>query len=332
MKRKNKGFTLVETLLVVGFVALASVGVYVIFNKAQAINVANDEAILLNGFKKDIEESYNGAPTYAGLDNISLNTNRITPLQLRDDTAGNIVNRFGGNVTVSPIAYGGVPNVGFRINYPGVSKSSCPILAMNSLNDFDIIIVNGSTIKGIGVNNISPSALTSACSSGSASASTLEFQTISTAKHSLALASAPPAFNPLPGTEFEDETSQTICDFNDAGYTYGSGTIPYSARNMVLFYYESVDNNIGRCINYSEYGTWINSIQAYKSTYPLMSYQDIVINYVGPNIVNTYSSSPSKATRISQANSACQTAANAQIATGRIATYKQYSRNKCLID
>ena len=40
----KKAFTLVELLLVVGAVALAGVGIYVAYNKAQETSFAEDEA------------------------------------------------------------------------------------------------------------------------------------------------------------------------------------------------------------------------------------------------------------------------------------------------
>ena len=41
--RKRKGFTLVEILLVVGFIALAGIGIYTVYTKVQMSNAALQE-------------------------------------------------------------------------------------------------------------------------------------------------------------------------------------------------------------------------------------------------------------------------------------------------
>lgn len=49
--KKKKGFTLIEILLVVGFIALAVIGVYIVYDKFQTTHNVNQEVRDLNLLK-----------------------------------------------------------------------------------------------------------------------------------------------------------------------------------------------------------------------------------------------------------------------------------------
>ena len=115
-KKKNKGFTLVEVLLVVGFIALAGIGVYTLYSKVQMSNTALAEGKNLDTIRAGVKNLFGGTQNYTDVKNAVLNDARITPDTMRPipynagDTS--ITNSFGGAVTVAPVSLGGGNNNG----------------------------------------------------------------------------------------------------------------------------------------------------------------------------------------------------------------------------
>ena len=66
-KKAARGFTLIEILLVVGFIALAGIGIYVVYNKVQTGNAANTEARNLDTLRAGVKNLYGASVNYAGI-------------------------------------------------------------------------------------------------------------------------------------------------------------------------------------------------------------------------------------------------------------------------
>ena len=77
--KQSKGFTLVEILLVVGFIALAGVGIYATYNKVQVSNQANVESRNIDTIRAGIKGLYGSKSAYTGLTNTVINQAKITP-------------------------------------------------------------------------------------------------------------------------------------------------------------------------------------------------------------------------------------------------------------
>ncbi|MDD2840131.1 MAG: type 4 pilus major pilin [Rickettsiales bacterium] len=161
-KIKSKGFTLVEILLVVGFIALASVGVYTIYSKVQTANSANAESRNLDTIRAGIKNLYGASPNYAGLTPAVANNAKITPEAMRA-TATTIVNTFGGTVGIAPTNLGTGTNNGFRITYPLVTDDVCTKLVTTGGAQFDQVTVGATVVKAFGTNVINPATVTTAC-------------------------------------------------------------------------------------------------------------------------------------------------------------------------
>ena len=88
MKNLNKksGFTLVEILLVVGFVALAGIGIYTVYSKVQTSNMALQEGKNLDTLRAGIKNLYAGRQRHTGLNNTVVNDARITPDSMRESS------------------------------------------------------------------------------------------------------------------------------------------------------------------------------------------------------------------------------------------------------
>jgi type II secretory pathway pseudopilin PulG len=162
-KKKNKGFTLVEILLVVGFIALASVGVYTIYSKVQTANSANAESRNLDTIRAGIKNLYGASPNYTGITATVVNQAKITPEAMRDATPAGITNTFGGTVTIDPVNLGTGTANGFRITYPLVTDVVCTKLVTTGGAQFDQVTVGTTVIKTFGTNKMDPADAAAAC-------------------------------------------------------------------------------------------------------------------------------------------------------------------------
>lgn len=165
---KKKGFTLVEILLVVGFIALAGIGIYAVYNKVQMSNSALNESRNINLIKAGIKNLYGSSQGYTGLTNSVLNDARATPDSMRAipyvAADANINNSFGGAVTVLPVTLGGAGlNNGFQIAYPKVPGAVCSRLVTMMDKNIEQITVAGTVVKTYGTGNLNVVTLASQC-------------------------------------------------------------------------------------------------------------------------------------------------------------------------
>lgn len=171
-QKKNRGFTLVEILLVVAFIAVGGLAVYVTYNKVSSGGQANTEARNLGTLQAGVKGLYGGSSNYTGITNSVLNDGRVTPDSMRAipyvSGATAINNTFGGTVTVLPITLaGGNTNNGFQITYARVPGAVCSKLVTNAEKAFDQITVNGEVVKAFGTGQLNIGLLTTGCSGGS---------------------------------------------------------------------------------------------------------------------------------------------------------------------
>lgn len=152
LKKKSKGFTLVEILLVVGFIALAGIGIYTIYAKVQVSNQANQESRNLDTLRAGVKSLYASRPSFLGVTNTVANNARVTPDNMRTDDAAAIINSFGGAVTVEPVNLGGGTNNGLRIIYTEVPSAVCSKLVTSAGVQFNSVHVAGTEVKKFGSN------------------------------------------------------------------------------------------------------------------------------------------------------------------------------------
>lgn len=172
-KKVARGFTLVEVLLVVGFIALASIGVYIVYNKVQTGNAANTEARNIDTLRAGVKNIYGGSTNYNGLTTQVALDARIVPDSMRTTAtgAGAITNSFGGQVTLASAPFNGVADTAFAITYNNVPGDVCSKLTTTAGAGFNIVTVNGSSVKDTSKattgNNLNVATTASSCKADS---------------------------------------------------------------------------------------------------------------------------------------------------------------------
>ncbi|MBA4242235.1 MAG: type IV pilin [Sphingobacteriaceae bacterium] len=167
--KKNKGgFSLIELLLVVGFIALVSLGVYTVYSKVQTSQAANTEARNLDTIRAGIKNLYGASQNYVGLTNVVINDARVTPDSMRAVPvvagAAAINNTFGGAVTVVPVNLGTGANNGFQITYAAVPGDVCTKLVTTAGRAFDTVGVGAvGNVKAFGTGNLNVVQATATC-------------------------------------------------------------------------------------------------------------------------------------------------------------------------
>lgn len=167
IKATGKGFTLVEILLVVGFIALAGIGIYTVYTKVQMSNAAFQEGKNLDTIRAGTKNLFGGTQNYQNISNAVLNDARITPDSMRpipyQQGATSITNSFGGVVKVEAAALGGGTNNGFRVTYPKVPGAVCAKLVTGAGTGWDQITVDGQVVKTFGTGNLDIVNMTKQC-------------------------------------------------------------------------------------------------------------------------------------------------------------------------
>jgi len=178
-RKQKRGFTLIELLLVVGFIAVAGIGIYTVYNNVTLNNAANTENRNIDTIRAGVKNLFAGAPTTAGLTNTVVNNAAITPKNMITTGSPTVItNSFGGAVTVTPIALI-VANDGFRITYPAVPGAVCTKLVTGTGSQFEHVIVGTTTVKALGTNtSINIAATTTACAGDTGTGVTILFDSL----------------------------------------------------------------------------------------------------------------------------------------------------------
>lgn len=166
-KRKASGFSLIELLLVIGFIAGALVLAFVTYPKVQATNRANVESQHITVFSGGIKNLYSTAQNFATLSNGVLLRAKIVPDDLQTDGASSITNIWGGAIIIGPDA---TERLRYTILYEGVPRSECVKLSTSVAVNFLKLDVNGTAIfdrVGSGGSvNLDPALVSEKCTDG----------------------------------------------------------------------------------------------------------------------------------------------------------------------
>jgi type II secretory pathway pseudopilin PulG len=161
-KKKQKGFTLVEILLVVGFISLASIAIYEVFNAASTTSKARDEMWQLEELANKIKANYSVVADYTGVTQATVLANNYAPVKMIN--GGALTNSFGGNVLITPSTIGGgTANNSFMITSTIVPGNVCPKLVSLGSQYFHMVRINGMIIKDVNTLQISPTNLAAWC-------------------------------------------------------------------------------------------------------------------------------------------------------------------------
>jgi len=150
-KSKSKGFTLIEILLVVGFIALAGIGVYIVYDKvttSQAVNTENRNVDTIRAGAKNI---YAGAKDYTGISQAVLANAKVVPDSMLT-TSGTppsttINSSFGGTIAVAPVAFNGGTNNAFTLTFSAVPADVCSRFVTTAAASFNKVVAGAQTVK-----------------------------------------------------------------------------------------------------------------------------------------------------------------------------------------
>lgn len=152
----QRGFSLVELLLVLGVLAILLVAMFVVYPQVRASQQASREASHAIMLQAGIRSAFAPRSQYAALGAMNsgqgeafVNRSRIAPATMNDgDSSVNTLKSSWGPVLVhtntgSYAGYG--PNRMFVIRYMEVPRAACVDFVTNTISKFDVVRLNTTT-------------------------------------------------------------------------------------------------------------------------------------------------------------------------------------------
>lgn len=144
MKKKSKGFSLLEIILVLAVAAGFIIGVFSLLSKSQMSAKANQEARNILALQSEIQRMYQGQPNYNGLTTTLLVQGKLVPesmLATPGSANSDILNSFGGKVLT------GIVTTGFTLSYYAIPAEACAKIIPAVSSSFNSIVINNATVK-----------------------------------------------------------------------------------------------------------------------------------------------------------------------------------------
>lgn len=141
-RAKSAGFSLIELLLVIGFIAGALVLAFVTYPKVQATQRANLESQHLTVIAGGIKNLYSTTKNFGTLTNLTLIDSKIIPDDMAVESPA-IRNVWSGDVTIEPDP---ATNLRYSITYEGVPTAECVKLSTGVSTNFVQASINGNLI------------------------------------------------------------------------------------------------------------------------------------------------------------------------------------------
>ena len=165
--RKNKGFSLLEILLVLAIAAALVIGAFIVYPKVQAGARADAESKNISTIVAGIKSLYTSSSTYTGLTNAVAANAKIFPDNMLNGSSTTPINAWKGDVTVAAAATGPSSTAGssFTITYTAVPAAECAKIVSGLAGTFYTVSV-GSTAVKTADGTLNVAAMTTACNSG----------------------------------------------------------------------------------------------------------------------------------------------------------------------
>lgn len=167
-KLKNKGFSLLEILLVLAVAATFVIGAFLLLPKVFSGQKAQSEANHIGVIASGIKGLYTGVPYYTGITTANIVNAKIFPDDMiPDSTSTTPLNSWKGLVTIaaSNESPSGATGSSFTITYPSVPAEDCVRVVAYIGTNYYIIRVNGTTVKDP-ENLLNAATLASTCKAG----------------------------------------------------------------------------------------------------------------------------------------------------------------------
>jgi|GEM_PF-1198495 len=179
-RAKQAGLSLIETLLVLGVIALVLIGAYQGYKSATGDIKGSDMTKSAVALSSAVSRLYSAGADYTGLTNTVVTSARVVPASLKVNGT-TITNAWNGAVTVEPgtgttggtiAAADGGTITNFKLVYAGVSSDDCANFAASIANNALAVFVGGVAPATNGVKVIggafSPALAATACSGATA--------------------------------------------------------------------------------------------------------------------------------------------------------------------
>lgn len=153
--RKPKGFTLIEILLAVGFISLASVVTYQVAKNVSTGWDAEAEGRNLVALSQTLIDTFGVAGIYTGVTTANVASHaEILPNGMADPTGTYLVNKWGGNILVNPAPdftnSSGTVVHGFTVTDQQVPTKACARVVTKLSSMYDSISINNQSVKSMG--------------------------------------------------------------------------------------------------------------------------------------------------------------------------------------
>lgn len=148
MHTDQKGFSLIELLLVLVVIAALGIAAFLLYPKVQVNRAVQAESTNLSSIQAGIKGLFLRG-FYTNLSNsVAVNADLMPPSMV-DGT--DLKNQWEGTVTIAPSGPDGSAPTGnpryYKITYTDVPKNVCTKLAMTSAANFGTVIVGATTVQ-----------------------------------------------------------------------------------------------------------------------------------------------------------------------------------------
>lgn len=164
--RPQTGITLIETIIVLGVLAIIVIVALAIYPIVKASVQSNRETNNITTIAASLDSVYAGVGTYAGLNNLVAVQEKVFPANMVSGplTAPVVTNSLGGSVTVAPaMPPGGQPNSGFTITSTNITDDTCTKIVSAENGGFVEVVVDGTVVKATSSDTVSISTLAALC-------------------------------------------------------------------------------------------------------------------------------------------------------------------------
>lgn len=173
LKNKEKGFTLVELVLIVGIIALMTIGIYIKYRSISNNAKIQQQTQDLYALSNKINGAYQSSASLATLNNTTAIAGGLVPTELINSP--NIISRFGTTLTLapSPVPIAGVS--GYSITINNITPKFCGSMGTSKYaNEVDEVWISGVSRKttGTSLTNANMTAIITACNT----ATNIEFR------------------------------------------------------------------------------------------------------------------------------------------------------------
>lgn len=164
MKRKSKGFTLIEVLIVLAVAAGVLFTVFLAVNKVQAKQLTKEAAEGLNLMVADTRAKFKSQGNFTGVSAQVLVNNRVPPSNMIQ--GANIVSQWSSNIEVAPATLQNT-NDAVSFTYTGIGIEDCSNFVQAAEATFSRITVGTTVVKNIpSGSGLNVAALGTACVGG----------------------------------------------------------------------------------------------------------------------------------------------------------------------